>query len=94
MGDKSYAKGKVVCPHEGKANPVDGDGAFGGHLPEEMDGGGELDETPLVFIAYVGDGSESIDVSGDVVAAEPLADLETSFAVDLVADFDGAERGF
>lgn len=84
----------VVCPHEGQANAVDGDGAFGCHLPEEVDWSGEFNETPLIFFADFGDGSEPIDVSCYVVATEALADLETSFAVDLVTDFDGAERGF
>jgi hypothetical protein len=94
MGDKSDAKGKVVCPNEGQANPVDGDGAFGCHLLEEVDWGGEFDETPLVFFAYFGDGSEPIDVSCNIMTSEPLTDLEAAFAVDFVTDFDGAEGGF
>jgi hypothetical protein len=82
MRDERDAEAAGIDVDQREADAIDGDGAFAGHLGELRGRGQEPHFAPVGIVFAGVDRGESVDVAGDVVAADGVARAKLLFEVD------------
>src|SRR5918993_4373723 len=91
MRDEGDAEAVVLDIYQCQAYAIDRDRAFAGHLPGLGGRRVEPHGTPLAVVIACDDGSNGVDVTGYIVAAEGIARAERCFDVDDIARFQLAQ---
>ncbi len=93
MGDQHDAEAILFHVHERETDAIDGDGAFRRHLLRQLRRGGKPNHFEFTVRRSFQNLTEAVDVAGDEMAAQPVAQLQGPFEIDALAVAQLAEVG-
>ncbi len=91
VGNEGHTEAVGLNLDERQTDAINGDRAFVGHLPQQAGRRLKDEMRPVIVIATLDQAAEAIDMAGNEVAAEAVAELERALEVDGGAFFETCE---
>jgi len=93
VGDEGHAKARVVRFHNRQTDPIDRHGTFPRHVAHQLRWPRKFEESPLSFIAPMGDHAHRIDMASDKVPPKPVSRFQGAFTIHPPTDLEFSETG-